>query len=520
MSVQHLCARLIGVLGGKQQRTRRSDSVKLQVEPLENRVVPTLLVNLVNKTGMPDNAISVVMAGGLQHYDGTSWVSNPSGSFVTSTKFSDFSGVANHQAAVTIPDGLDGGFSDFFLGTDVRLVSAANQRVGSPSPYDNQPGKPGVSYPQFQEAEFSTDGAGNTKFAIDISNVDQWSMPVQLSLKSSTTTFGITATQASMFDKFNSGLTGAFQNIIIKAGGKSVFVANPRKFLDAGPGGATSPLNQYFDADLKSLFETGTNNIDLTVSGVTWTGTREPDPSRPGAFRLKYSNSTKTVYVYEPGLNGIANPSWNDAAESSGKQVFGGDGVFNDAGRQAGGAADVGALADIEQQINAALNRGVASLNSSQWLSYANQYKSGSYNQYAKILHDNSIGNKAYGFSEDEQSFSSKFDFLPMPDTATISLGPLSSSLGTRVPPVPPVPPVFQELFRRVLAALGFLPLRSMLDRAFAGLGLNLPRPKPGFQSPNRNHIDKVFADLGRNSPPPKPVHTPPKLLQKFPHMF
>jgi hypothetical protein len=101
--------------------------------------------------------------------------------------------------------------------------------------------------------------------------------------------------------------------------------------------------------------------------------------------------------------------------------------VFNDAGRQPG-AADVGALADIEQQLNAALNRGVANLDSSQWLIYSNQYQSGDFNQYAKVLHDNFIGNKAYAFGEDEQGFAAKFDFLPLPDTATITLGPVSAT--------------------------------------------------------------------------------------------
>jgi hypothetical protein len=233
-----------------------------------------------------------------------------------------------------------------------------------------------------------------------------------------------------LFHQFNTGLTGAFRDIILRNDNGKDYIANPRKFLDAGPGGPTSPLNGFFDGELKRLFETGTNSIDLTVNGVTWTGKREKDPHRAGAFRLTFTKATDPsiqVSVYEPGMNGIRNPSWNgDPNESSGKQVFGGDGVFDDAGRQPG-VADVAALADIEQQVNAALNRGVANLDSSQWLVYARQYQSGEYNQYAKILHANYIDNKAYAFSEDEQGFAAKFDFRPMPDTATLTLGPLNS---------------------------------------------------------------------------------------------
>lgn len=517
MSIRHFVSTLFCSLAGKQLRTRPQRPIRLELETLENRVVPTLVMNLVNGTGLPDNAISVIMAGGTQHYDGNSWVSNPPNSFITSTNFSSFSGVANHQATVTIPDGLDGGIIDFFQGTDIRLVTAANMRVGSPSPYDNQPGKPGVGYPQFQLAEFSTNGAGNTKFAIDISNVDEWSMPVQLSLKSSATTFGITTTQSSMFDKFNSGLTGDFRNLIIKSNGQTVFVANPRKYLDAGPGGATSPLNQYFDADLKALFETGTNNIDLTVSGVKWTGQREADPNRPGAFRLAYTNSTNPaikVYVYEPGLGGIANPSWNDQGESSGKQVFGGDGVFDDAGRQPG-VSNIGALADIEQQINAALNRGVARLDSSQWLIYANQYKSGSYNQYAKILHDNSIGNKAYGFSEDEQGFASKFDFLPMPDTATITLGPLNN-LGALLARLPIPANLFQPLVVALPTAPA--PVQSFVNQASVVLGRSVAQVSLLSQPISPKPIDSFFASLGRNAAPA--LSNAPKLFRAFPRLF
>jgi hypothetical protein len=389
-----------------------------------------LVVNLVNNTGLSDDAISVIIAGGTEHYNGSSWVPNPVGT-VKSTIFSHVSGVMNHQASVIVPAGLDGGVIDLFLGTGVHLVSGVNRRVGSPSPYDRQPGT-GSPIPQFQEAEFSTNGFGNTKFAIDISNVDQWSMPVRLSLQSSAQTFGTTLTQAGLFHQFNAGLTGAFRGIIFRNDNGKDYIANPRKFLDAGPGGPTSPLNEFFDGGLKRLFETGTNRIDLTVNGVMWTGRREQDPHRAGAFRLTFTKSTDPsvqVSVYEPGMNGIRNPSWNPHPhESSGKQVFGGDGVFDDAGRQPG-VADVGALADIEQQVNAALNRGVANLDSSQWLIYAMQYQSGEYNQYAKILHANYIDNKAYAFSEDEQGFAAKFDFLPMPDTATLTLGPLA---GTR----------------------------------------------------------------------------------------
>jgi hypothetical protein len=425
MSRPSLVSRFLRAVGGKQQRPRRRAFGKLRLEPLEDRLVPSALtVNLVNNTGLPDNAVSVVMAGGTQHYDGANWVANPAGGVVTSTPLSSFSGEANHRASVTVPAGLDGGIIDLFLGTNVNLVSAPNQRVGSPSPYDRQPGT-GNAIPPFQLAEFSTNGGGNTQFAIDLSNVDQWSVPAQLSLQSQPqTTFGTNLTQQALFDKFNSGLTGDFRQLIITNNSQPMYVANPRKFLDVTPNAA---LNQYFDPDLKALFQTGTNNLNLTVSGVTWTGVREPDPFRPGAFRLAFTNPANSkVYVYEPGMNGIANPSWNDQGESSGKQVFGGDGVFNDAGRQSG-VANVGALADIEQQLNAALNRGVANLDSSQWLNFAVQYQSGDYNQYAKILHDNFINNRAYGFSEDEQGFASVFALQPLPDTATITLGPSNS---------------------------------------------------------------------------------------------
>src|SRR5262249_46654898 len=154
MSFQQLSTWVRRVLGGKQQRPGRRPSRKLRLELLESRFVPTnlnLVVNLVNNTGLADDAISVVAAGGTEHYNGSSWVPNPEGT-LKSTTFSHFSGLMNHQASVVVPPGLDGGIIDVFLGTDVHLVSGANHRVGSPSPYDRQPGT-GNPIPQFQEAE-------------------------------------------------------------------------------------------------------------------------------------------------------------------------------------------------------------------------------------------------------------------------------------------------------------------------------------------------------------------------------
>src|SRR5262249_49668989 len=109
------------------------------------------------------------------------------------------------------------------------------------------------------------------------------------------------------------------------------------------------------------------------------------------------------------------------------------NGVFADDGQQPGLTADQKTvLGNLEVQVSAALNRGVAALSSTQWNDPANFYPANQpSNLYSKFIHkgtDNNrlifIDGKAYGFPFDEPGGApSKFEGVPLPATMTITLG-------------------------------------------------------------------------------------------------
>jgi hypothetical protein len=85
-------------------------------------------------------------------------------------------------------------------------------------------------------------------------------------------------------------------------------------------------------------------------------------------------------------------------------------------------------LADLENQVSAALNRGVASLPGNEWLTPGNYYKDHGevWNQYAQFLHQDtvSIGGLNYGFPYDDQAGQASDIGVDNFSSATITLGP------------------------------------------------------------------------------------------------
>ncbi len=116
--------------------------------------------------------------------------------------------------------------------------------------------------------------------------------------------------------------------------------------------------------------------------------------------------------------------------------VFANNGVFADYANQPGlNATQQGILGDLENQVVAALNRGVALLDSSQWQVSGNFYKTGPFNEYAKFLHEYAIngtpimiGGNAYAFPYDDNGGNSTTLNLDNQTGATVTLGPWTRS--------------------------------------------------------------------------------------------
>src|SRR5262249_52221284 len=194
-----------------------------------------------------------------------------------------------------------------------------------------------------------------------------------------------------------------------------------------------------FDPAIRALFETSRSDADLTLLGPAINGANAHyvgKPGKVGNLNVLHFTSSDTnagnvgpLDIYEP----LTPPSWVDHGESSGEMVFACNGVFADAGQQPGLNGDQKTvLGNLEVQVSAALNRGIAALSSTQWNDPANFYPANQpSNLYSKFIHkgtDNNrlifIDGKGYGFPYDETGGApSKFEGVPLPATMTITLG-------------------------------------------------------------------------------------------------
>ncbi|HWB13850.1 MAG TPA: DUF4214 domain-containing protein [Pirellulales bacterium] len=224
----------------------------------------------------------------------------------------------------------------------------------------------------------------------------------------------------------------------------------------------SSALGYVFDSAIKQLFETGSNTLDLVsnADGTTYTGTRtqvtaDDSSNTPHTYNaIKYTNGTNTFYIYEPFFSTNAPtptslspvdytsapppPKWitvnSGTSETAGQMVFANDGVFADYKVQlpALDATQQGILGDLENQVVAALNRGVSSLNSSEWQDSSKFYQTDPvFNEYAQFLHEEQINGTpimingdAYGFPYDDNGNNSTKLSLQNQVGATVALGP------------------------------------------------------------------------------------------------
>ena len=380
----------------------------------------------------------------------------------------------------------------FFAGSSTPL-SAADQGSGQWAVNQPAPATYQGIYDYF-EVSLNANGVNNTTsppnlqylptFTIDTTQVDQFGVPMTLSGDSnngaSTThlTSGVTdstnVARDAVINQFSAlHPTGSdpYSELVIPASAQSqglpLRILNPGKVNIAN----TDALGYLFDATLKQLFETGSGNLSLTIGSDTYTSS----PTTVSAYGsdnamhtynvLKFTGTgiTGTAYVYEPfySTNAPASPAtspvdystrppapkWlTSSSETSGQMVFGNDGVFTDYGTQllpgsTSATYDAGTatiLANLENQIVSALNRGIATKynDTADWQAVGNFYPSGQvYNQYAQFLHQEQIGGtpimiggNAYAFGYDDQGGNSTTLTLLDENGAMVTLGPWTTS--------------------------------------------------------------------------------------------
>ncbi|MFN4258278.1 MAG: beta-1,3-glucanase family protein [Gemmataceae bacterium] len=363
-------------------------------------------------------------------------------------------------SSITIPDG--------YSGIIVIFAGAQNSLPGSGAPGPTDPNVQSVPY---ELVEYTTNGANSS---IDTSQVDQFGFPLTLTDNSNDghnhAMVGVMTnlTREDEFTRYqafmtNQGTNGTpYLDLVVPLGSIStgsntvVRVMNPGKYLAVNPFNNSS-LHTVFDGAIQSLFQRTDLQIQVIGAGGGLDGTYTGTPTTASALDrdnnmatynvLQFTGPGGTFNIFEPFFsnsggpgNGYAgkplSPHWiqtigpDNKVASPGSMVFQGNGVFAD---YAGGANSQGnnlAAAAIELQLNAALNRGISNLATSEWNNSGNYYPANNQprNLYAQFLHQKTgptavfIDGLAYGFAYDEGTGGpSKIDFDDS-TTPTISI--------------------------------------------------------------------------------------------------
>ena len=241
----------------------------------------------------------------------------------------------------------------------------------------------------------------------------------------------------------------------------------------------TSPFNSYFNTAIDKLFDTysktgvnltlqsvGSGTSELydghvtTINGCTVLEFWQEGDENGFKYDVYYPFFQDNRYMWQgwiPEFTQGNAPSWSLQANvqtlSPSAMVFSCNGVFADnTGRNSYSAAQQKVVADLENQIASALNRGVAQLTSytadgtNSWLDTSKYYGQNTtgqvWNQYAQFLHkaDVSIDGLNYGFAFDDKGAQSSDVGVASFNSVTVTLGAWSATPAPPPPP-PPTPP-------------------------------------------------------------------------------
>lgn len=438
---------------------------------------------LQNQTNLPDaaqNTITYAMFWSSAANPGVSYYlnsSNPDGSDGEFSPVTDLGAGGVLPTYTTIASGgtvaislpympINAARFVFGVGTAPHLVVTSGNAVSTPDPTTTN------SIYDFIEATVDASGADNSvplslRFLptvnINTSQVDQFGFPITLTGMNNnngtpvTTSVGVTLStnvaRDAIFSEYSSlhpSGSDPYGSLVIASGDPT----QPYRILNPGKATITTSdaLGYVFDSTIQQLFEGALPDLTLTsgVNGQTYTSTRT---TVSGYKVLQFSGpDISPVNVYEPffstnapspsSLSPVsyagrpAKPSWLTAAsETPGQMVFGNDGVFADAGLQPGlSSLQQQILADLENQIVAALNRGVATAytTTADWQNPNYFYADGQVsNLYAKFLHKQAISGtpifidgKAYAIAYDDQAGQNPSLVLLNQSGVTTTFGP------------------------------------------------------------------------------------------------
>ncbi len=252
---------------------------------------------------------------------------------------------------------------------------------------------------------------------------------------------------------------------------------------------ATSPFSSYFNTAIDALF-TKYHNTGETLSlqsvgsgsALQYDGHVTTDANGvyvfefwehgdPTGFKYDvyypfFNNNHYFWTGYTPALTPGDAPAWSIQADveslSPSAMVFGCNGVFADnAGRAGFSTTQMKIVADLENQMVSALNRGVAQLTgyaadpTDAWLDTTKYYGANDtgqvWNQYAQFLHlpDVSVQDLNYGFAYDDKGAQSSDVGVSNFSAVTLTLGPWDASPNPNPNPNPNPDPISRGYSQR-----------------------------------------------------------------------
>ena len=250
-------------------------------------------------------------------------------------------------------------------------ISPDNSGWAGPDPAYHLDPNYGTVYDYFE----LTYDHGQVPFGANTTQVDQFAVPIKFTLEQAASGFsatrGLNVRRSEVFDSFVQDLPAAFQPLLINdAEGNPLRFLSPRTRQPGELAGwLDEPVNDFWEKYTHEAF--AHNGPGYTVNG-----------------RI---NASSQLFEYTVTPSGGA-PTAHTMAKPTTAEVFAADGPFAGAGLQ------VLFLAELD----AALNRGVAST-PELWNTVAAYYPEGQrWNNYAKLFHDIGLERLAYGFPYDD----------------------------------------------------------------------------------------------------------------------
>jgi hypothetical protein len=293
------------------------------------------------------------------------------------------------------------------------------------------------TYYDFFELDFAGGNInGNT------TQIDQFGIPYTLHFQpgdpNNPAGVGFIATRADIIAGFKEFVAGTpFEDCwkLSPSGSEGILrLLSPGSILELQP---DNPLHTYFNSFMDGFYfhnSQAGNFVDLTVTSIPGIPTRiyrgsvvkignnwvfrfkqhgtDPgggsDPNNYDVYYPFFTDNAASYAGYTPLLSTAAAPTWLAGTTTSpSEMVFAAHEVFADNVSQFPSDATASKiLGNLENQLVAALNRGVAMNPSNTWGDNTTFYKNATYNWYAHFFHNTaySIDAKAYGFPYDDQA--------------------------------------------------------------------------------------------------------------------